>query len=289
VLAEKAVSLDAAAKNPAELLRALNEPLRVGKGALGPHKITSTNSNVITEGGNVIDKLDEQTAIEVADGGAWHAVYSNTGDNGREGIFDGKKLFLRPRYMGWHGRAPNDADEPAQLLASYDQTIAANWDLLMPGAELSDQGVVQVAGHAARKIIAKLAPSPGTPPREPLPQRAWRMSRKVTALDAEFVFDADTARLLSAKVAGAIEFTRDNRQFKMQVTSARTADAVGTPIAIAAPPANEVVATPERAREADDRDALLEGIAPPTRRPTTPAVAGDPVAPPAGGKGQGTP
>jgi hypothetical protein len=285
VLAEKAVSLDAAAKSPAELLRALNEPLRVGKGALAPHKITLSNSNLITEGGNVIDKLDEQTAIEVADGGAWHAVYTNTGDNGREGIFDGKKLFLRPRYMGWHGRAPNDADEPAQLLASYDQTIAANWDLLMPGAELTDEGVVQVAGRAARKIIAKLAPSPGTPPREPLPQRAWRQSRKITALDAEFVFDAETARLLSAKVAGAIEFTRDNRQFKMQVTSARTADAVGAAIAIAAPPASEVVATPERAREADDRDALLEGIAPPTRRPSTPAVTGDPV----GGKGAGTP
>ena len=88
-----------------------------------------------------------------------------------------------------------------------------------------------------------------------------------------------------AKVAGAIEFTRDNRPFKMQVTSARTADAVGAAIAIAAPPANEVVATPERAREADDRDALLEGIAPPTRRPSTPAVTGEPV----GGKGQGTP
>jgi hypothetical protein len=40
---------------------------------------------------------------------------------------------------------------------------------------------------------------------------------------------------------------------------------IGTAAAIAAPPEDEVVATPERLREVDDRDELLKGIAPPLR------------------------
>jgi hypothetical protein len=41
---------------------------------------------------------------------------------------------------------------------------------------------------------------------------------------------------------------------------------VGTNTVVAAPPDAEVVATPERMREVDDRDYLLQGIAPPLRR-----------------------
>lgn len=279
VLAEKPIALDTAAKNSAELLRVLSQPLTSGKGALPPHRVVLTGSNIIEEAAKLIEKLDEQTAIEVADGGRWHATYTNTGDNGREAIFDGKELFLRPRYMGWHGRAPNDVAEPAQLLASYDHAIAANWDLLMPGAELTDQGVVQFAGRAARKITVKLAPTSQPVGKETLPQRAWRATRKVTAVDGEFVVDAETTRLLAATLSGALEFSRDGRQFVMRINCARTVEGIGTAIAIAAPPATEVVATPERMREADDRDVLLEGIAPPSRRPTAPAVSGDPPVP----------
>ncbi len=291
VLAEKPISLDAAAKNPNELLRVLSQPLQAGKGALPPHRVAVTGSNIVEEAGKLVDKLDEQTAIEVADGGRWHATYTNSGDNGREAIFDGKELFLRPRYMGWHGRAPNDAIEPAQMLASYDHTIAANWDLLLPGAEVTDQGVVQFAGRAARKVTVQLAPANQTAGKEPLPQRAWRTSRKITAVDGEFIFDAETTRLLAAKVNGTLEFSRDGRQFTMRIASARTVDGLGTVIAVTAPPATEVVATPERMREADDRDLLLDSIAPPSRRPTTPAVSSDPAVPavPAPGKPRAQP
>ncbi|MBP9086102.1 MAG: hypothetical protein KBG15_08285 [Kofleriaceae bacterium] len=279
VLAEKPISLDAAAKSSAELLRVVSQPLTAGKGALPSHRVVMTNSNIVEEASKLIEKLDEQTAIEVADAGRWHATYTNSGDNGREAIFDGNELFLRPRYMGWHGRPPNDVDEPAQMLASYDHVIAANWELLMPGAELTDQGVVQFAGRAARKLTVKLAPTSQPAGKETLPQRAWRTTRKVTAVDGEFVFDAETTRLLAAKLNGAIEFSRDGRQFVMRISSTRTVEGVGTAIAVAAPPATEVVATPERMREADERDALLDGIAPPSRRPTAPAVSGDPPVP----------
>jgi hypothetical protein len=41
---------------------------------------------------------------------------------------------------------------------------------------------------------------------------------------------------------------------------------IGQGIALATPAPEEVVATPERSRDTDDRDALLEGMAPPAKR-----------------------
>lgn len=58
---------------------------------------------------------------------------------------------------------------------------------------------------------------------------------------------------------------------------------LGTFAEIAAPARSEVVATPERMREVDDRDFLLRNIAPPIRRnPDGTAAAPQPqLAPPA--------
>jgi hypothetical protein len=66
----------------------------------------------------------------------------------------------------------------------------------------------------------------------------------------------------------------------MKISLAGAVSEVGHPAEITAPPADDVVATPERAREVDDRDFLLQGIAPPLRKNPdgTPRVA--PAAPP---------
>jgi hypothetical protein len=288
VVTEKAVSLDAAAKDPMELLRALQAPLVAGKAGAKSVRFKESGSSIVSEAGAVVDKIDDESMIEIADSGSWHALYNNSGDNGRESIFDGKQLYLKPRYMRWHGRAPNDAEEPSQLLASYGQQVAADFDLLLPGAELIDGGVVQVAGRAARKISAKLAPSPRAATPETLPQRQWRSSRKVTAVDGEFVFDAETSLLLSAKIAGAVDFTREQRSFSMKVTVQRSSESTGSTFVISAPQASDVVATPERAREVDERDALLDGIAPSSRRviaaPSIGAEPGSTISPPSPGK-----
>ena len=52
----------------------------------------------------------------------------------------------------------------------------------------------------------------------------------------------------------------------MKVSIDASASAIGKPALVAAPPPDQVVATPERLREVDDRDFLLQGIAPPLRR-----------------------
>jgi hypothetical protein len=71
---------------------------------------------------------------------------------------------------------------------------------------------------------------------------------------------------LSVKLTGTVVFTRDGRRFTMKVSVDSSASEIGRAAAIAAPPADQVVSTPERLREVDDRDFLLQGIAPPLRR-----------------------
>jgi hypothetical protein len=73
---------------------------------------------------------------------------------------------------------------------------------------------------------------------------------------------------LAVKLAGAVGFTRDGVRRTMKLSVDGTLTGIGTPVAIAAPDRAEVVATPERMREVDDRDSLLRNIAPPLRRST---------------------
>ncbi|MDB4956474.1 MAG: hypothetical protein JWO36_4043 [Myxococcales bacterium] len=281
------IELDLAAKDPAELGRALMLPEHAVVAALGPHATGISTATVVNEGGNQVDALDDHTTIELGDRGAFHAVYTNSADYGREATFTGGKLYLRPRYQRWHGRAPEQADEAEKLRDQFYEPIAATWDLLAPGAELTDRGGVQVAGRSGRKIEVKLAASPLAPPAEALVQRKWREQRSIDALSGEIVLDTEKGVPLSVKLAGTVGFSRDGRRFKMKLTLQSDVSAVGQAAAIAAPPSEEVVATPERLREVDDRDLLLQGIAPPLRKtpdgptvaPATPAKPSDSVKP----------
>jgi hypothetical protein len=254
-----------AAKDPAELARGLARPYRETVAALGPHTFSIKTSTIVEEAGKKVDELADVTVIELGDKGAFHGLYENSADYGREVIFDGTKLYLRPRYQRWHGRAPEAPDEPVQIRDSFATAIEATWDLLAPGAELTDAGPAQTAGRVGRKILVKLSPSPRKPPAEKLVQRAWREQRSVEAVSGEIVLDADKGVPLAAKLAGTVVFMRDGRRFTMKITVEGTASAIGTAVAIAPPAPDLVVSTPERLREVDDRDFLLQGIAPPLR------------------------
>lgn len=265
------IAVDRAAKDRAELTRALRQPHGALVAALGPHTVTVASGTTVTEAGSAgkeVSKLTDTATIELAEPGergAFHAVYTNSADHGRETTFTGGKLYLRPRYQRWHARAPEAPDEPAALRDAYFAAVAATWDLVGFAAELSDRGPAEVAGRAGRRIEIRRAPSPGAPPREELAQRQWRTGRVVEALAGEVVLDADHGVPLAAKLAGTVAFTRDGRRFAMAVTLDAEVTALG-PVAVAAPDDKQVVATPERLREVDDRDYLLHNIAPPIRR-----------------------
>ncbi|MGE0400207.1 MAG: hypothetical protein AB7T06_26060 [Kofleriaceae bacterium] len=254
-----------AAAEPAELSRALMQPFDAVIAALGPHRTQMTQVTVVEEAGKVTSELTETTVIELGDKAAYHGTYGNTADYGREVIFDGTSLFLRPRYQRWHQRAPESPTEAAEQRDKFYAPIAATWELVAPAVELIDKGNADVAGRSGRKIEIRKAPKAAPNPPEKLVQRKWREARVIEDVSGEVILDAEKAVPLSVKLAGTISFMRDGRRFNMKVTLTSAVTAVSAS-AIAPPDKAEVVATPERLREVDDRDKLLEGIAPPTRR-----------------------
>jgi hypothetical protein len=261
-----AIDVDLAAKDPAELGRALGAPVTMVQAALGPATITIDTRNTVTENGVTVSGLTDKVTLELGERGAFHGVYANSADYGRETLFVGGKLYLRPRYQVWHERAPETPDEPAALREQYYDAIAATWELLAFAAELSDRGPVLVAGRTGRKVEVKLAPGDHTPPAEHQSQRRWREGRTVEELAGEVVLDPDKGVPLTVKLAGTVAFMRDGRRFSMKLAVESAVDKIGKPAALAAPAPGDVVATPERAREVDDRDFLLRGIAPPLRQ-----------------------
>lgn len=280
VVAAKApapIDVDQAVKDPVELSRALALPDTAVVAALGPHAVAVDTRSVVEEGGKPVNELSDHAALELGADGTFHGLYTNSDDYGREAIFVGGKLYLRPRYQRWNGRAPEATDEPAQIRDSYFAAVAATWDLVAPGAELTDQGPVTVAGRAGRKIAVKLTPTAHENPREPLAQRRWRETRAITALDGEIVVDADKGVPLSAKLTAAVTFTRDARHFTMKIGLDASITKLGI-TEIAAPPEGEIVAAPSRKGEVDERDFLLHGIAPPIRK-TVDGTARDPSKP----------
>src|SRR5439155_1094522 len=151
---------------------------------------------------------------------------------------------LRPRYQRWHGRAPEAPEEPAQLYDGYADAIGATWELVAPGVELTDGGVVQFGGRSGRKIIVKLAPQGRPMAPEKVTQRAWRVKRTVDKVAGEIVLDADTGVPLRVALTGAVSFPREGKP--MTINLGVTSEiAMGAP-AITAPPQTDVVATPER-------------------------------------------
>jgi len=274
------LSVDKAAKEPREMGRALATKYRDVVAAVGPHSYSIKTQTIVEEAGKKIDELSDEASIEPGDKGAFHAVYTNSADYGREVTFEEGKLYLRPRYQRWHGRAPESPDEPAQIRDSFFDAVYATWELVAPRVELTDQGPAQVAGRAGRKIAVKMAPEQRQIPSEPLTQRKWREKRSIEAISGEIVLDAEKAVPLAVKLTAAIAFTRDGRRFTMKMSLDASASGFGKLVTFGAPAPDQVVTTPERLREVDDRDFLLQGIAPPLRRnPDGTAVPPQPKSP----------
>jgi hypothetical protein len=263
---EPPIDIERAVHDPAELGRALARPYRAVRAALGPHSVAVNTTTLVEEAGKAVSELSDHAQIDNGDGTAYHAIYTNSADYGRETTFVDGKLFLRPRYQRWHARDPEAPDEPQALRDQYFEATSAVWDLLAPGAELADAGPLEIAGRSGRKIAVSLSSDPARPPSEPLTQRAWREGRSVEAVSGEIVLDVDKGVPLTMKLAGALGFTRDGRRFTMKLSLDSTISGLGTTAEIAPPSGDEIVATPERRREVDDRDYLLQGIAPPLRR-----------------------
>lgn len=261
---DQPVDLARASRDPAELGRGLGRKYQGTIEALGPHSITIATKTIVTSGTAAISELSDKSVLELGAGGAWHGLYENSEDLGRETLFIKDTLYLRPRYQRWHQRAPETALEPTKARDAYVDGVFATWDLIAPAVELTEQGAATVAGRAGTAIEVKLSPVPAKLPTERLTQRKWRETRSVEAVSGVIVLDVDTGSLLSAKLDAKIAFMRDGKRMQMQIILDASVGSLG-PVPIAAPPPEDTVATPERRHEVEERDKLLEGLAPPTR------------------------
>lgn len=273
------VDLARASKDPQALAAAMRLPWSRAAAQLGDHRVTIRTSMELREGTNVLEKLTDTTVLERNAAGAYHAVYENSADYGREVVFEGGKLFLRPRYARWHERAPETDGEPAAIADEMIGAIGAHLELFAHGIELSPKGAQPVGTRGGQVIAFKLAPSPKPAPRAKVTQRAWREDATVEAAAGELVLDDATALPLRARLDATVAFVRDGKRLTMQLTLDEHVafDAV----TIARPEPEQVVATPTRSREVDDRNHLLQGIAPPVGKGAAASAAATAKTPPA--------
>lgn len=264
------IDLDRAATEPAELLRAALQPHRTVAAALGAHTFAGTSSVVVTEDGKTVEDLRDETAIQYREGGDFHAVLANSKDYGREVYYLGGTLYVGARHQKFSKRPPADDHEPARVADEIAGALGANFELVAHAAEVSDRGIAQVAGRPARTIVFKLAPGEHRPPAQSLPQRAWRESIAVSALEGQVSLDAETGVPLAAELEATLGFTRDGRRFQMKVSATHAIADIGAAPTIEPPPDERVVVVADHHREAMEREDLLRGIAPPARKAPTP-------------------
>jgi hypothetical protein len=270
--AERDPAIDAknAPKDPEALARAIATPHGTVAAALGAHKVIARSKVDVVEGTASVESLATDVTIEMAADGTYHATLDNSADYGRETTYTGGKLYLRPRYGRWHGRAPNDDAEAAQIVDDLASELPGHYELLARAVDVADKGPVTEAGRPAHAVAVTLAKAPRKPAAQTLRQKSWRDTAVVEAASGEVVIDDKTGAVLRAQISGQVAFARDGRRFTMKLEARHQTEPLAAAPTFAPPPAEEVVATPERLREVDDRDFLLEGMAPQARRKVTP-------------------
>lgn len=265
VVAEKppprTIDLGKVSRDAQTLAAALQLPWSRAAVQLGDHRLTITTQHEVREGNGVLETLEDTTVIDLAKDGTYRALYENQHDYGREVVYLDGKLYLRPRYARWHARAPETDTEATEIRDQMASALGAHVAIYAHGLEVSDKGGVQEAGRAGRRLELKLAPSPKPAPRPTLTQHAWREGLTVEAAAGEVVLDDATGLPLKARIDATVAFVRDGKRLTMRL-AIQQSTAPGT-VAVARPEDDQIVATPVRLREVDDRNFLLQGIAPP--------------------------
>ncbi|HTE54186.1 MAG TPA: hypothetical protein VK698_25200 [Kofleriaceae bacterium] len=271
--AQDTIAVDKAVGDVGQLLRATALGHAQVGALLGPHTVTGRSHTEVLEKGVVVETIDDEMGIEFDAKGNYHAQVDNSKEYGRDVYFVGGWLYLRPRYGKFHRRRPGDDGEAGRIRGEIYATVGATLDLLAPGVALSDGGKLQVSGRAARLIKLGTAPEPRAAPAQPLTQRKWRESAVVKQVAGEVVLDAKTGVPLRATIQGTISFQRDGRKFEMKLDARHELGTFGGVEEVEAPAAELIVMDTDKRHELDERDSLLEGIAPPAARGRTPGPA----------------
>lgn len=277
---DRAIDMERLRHHSDELVRAAQMPhARVGE-LISSHRYRGKVHLQVHEGAadsaEPVEDLKLETTIELAADGSYRARSENSKEYGREVVYSDGWLYLAPRYSKFHKRAPESGTEPADIRSAMFSELGAHLELIAAGFDVEDQGSGESSAgestadesadtaRAVRKLAIAKAESPRKNSPETRKHRAWRASIDVTEASGELAVDTQTGVVLHGRVHGALTFQRDGREFTMTFDVEHDIVDIGADIAIAAPADDRWVATPLRRREVEERDRLLEGIAPPT-------------------------
>lgn len=267
-VAVEPVEVAVAATDPAELRRALMQPhSRIAQG-LGAHSFRGTSKVRVTANDEVVRALDDETAIDYAAGGDFRATLDNSREYGRHALFVDGTLYLRPRFGKYHKRPPTRDDEPAGIRDDIYATLGDYFDLVSAATTPKDLGTVAVDGRSGRKIELVMTDSPRQRT-ESASQKQWRERAEVLSVTGFVVLDDATGAVLDGALQGEVTFAHEGTIYTLavEVTHKITAKSA---VEITAPPEEETVATRMRPHDLEQRDRLLEGIAPPLRKTPVP-------------------
>jgi len=264
------IDVAAAADKLEELERAVAEPCSRACVALGAHRSTTTAKVEIKRGSTTVSTLTTETTLLYDGKGAFAVTAYNDKDYGRDAIFDGTTLYLRPRFGKYNKRAPEDAGEPSRLLDEILSTPLAYFELVAPGIAIRKSAETTVSKRAAVVVEVELASSPRPRPTEPLTQRKWRETAATKAVAGTIGLDKETGALLAMKLEAQVAFTRDGDNFVMSLSLEHAVTDVGTSATVEVPADADTVTAPRTLGELEERESLLKGIAAPARRGKTP-------------------
>jgi hypothetical protein len=256
------VDVQRASRDVAELMRAATLTHAQVGALLGAHTVTGRSHTEVDEKSAVIETIDDEMGIELDAKGNFHAQVDNSKEYGRDVYLVDGWLYQRPRYGKFHRRRPNDDGEPARIRGEIFGSVAATLDLLAPGVDLTAGGEATIAGRKGRAVKLTPAREPRKPPHQTLAQRKWRESVTVRDAGGELVLDAKTGVVLRAVLQGTVSFQRDGRTFQMRLETRQELGSFGAVEEVAPPSPELVVMETDQRHELDERDSLLEGIAP---------------------------
>lgn len=265
------IDLNRASTDAAALLEAARMPHAWVADKLGAHVVRATSTLKLEESAETVEEFSDQLLLDFDGEGRFLATLDNSKEYGRHAIYDGKTLYLRPRFGIYHARAPQSEGEEAEIRNKMYGVAGDYLELLSRQLEVSDKGSTTSDGRAAREVALKMAPTARALPPESLSQRKWRDTIEVKSIKGTAVLDAESGVLLHLTISGSIAFERDKRRFTMTLGAESKIEEIGHTRAIEAPPEDLVMAIAPRRRELAERDALLNRIAPPARSAPVPS------------------
>ncbi len=267
------VDIDKASSDAVELLGATALPHDWTSEVLGAHWVVGSSSVTVLEGGSTIEELSDELLLVVDSEGHYRMTLDNSKEYGRHASFDGKTLYLRPRFGPYHARLAQSETEASDIRNEVFAGASDYLELLGRQLELSDKGESVFEGRAARSITLQLAPEVRDVDAETLSHKQWRNSIVVDAIRGTASLDAETGAVLYLQFEGTISYQRDGRSLQMKLQAERTISKIGHEESIGAPDDAAIMTIGARRRELAEREELLKSIAPPARKAPTPKAS----------------